>query len=159
MDNPSFIAAPKYLDLKLGLEIIPVTVNQTAEENEMPARLEHANYTVADPAATAAWMAEVFGWKIRWEGDAADSHTKHVGTDTQYVALYRPDTPTPVATPRYRQIGGLNHIAVVVDDIDATEEAVRAQGFTPGRHADYEPGRRFYFQDADGMEYEVVQYD
>ena len=26
----------------------------------MPAQLEHANYTVADPQATAAWMEKLF---------------------------------------------------------------------------------------------------
>ncbi|HBR42432.1 MAG TPA: glyoxalase, partial [Sulfitobacter pontiacus] len=31
--------------------------------------------------------------------------------------------------------------------------------FTPVNHADYEPGRRFYFRDHDGVEYELVQYD
>ncbi len=25
-------------------------------------------------------------------------------------------------------------------------------------HADYEPGRRFYFHDEDGIEFEVVSY-
>jgi catechol 2,3-dioxygenase-like lactoylglutathione lyase family enzyme len=59
----------------------------------------------------------------------------------------------------YKTIGGLNHIAVVVDDIDAMEARVRDAGFTPGSHADYEPGRRFYFDDHDGIEYEVVSYD
>ncbi len=55
--------------------------------------------------------------------------------------------------------GGLNHWAVVVDDLDAVEERVISEGFTPKSHADYEPGRRFYFYDNDGIEIEVVQYD
>jgi catechol 2,3-dioxygenase-like lactoylglutathione lyase family enzyme len=62
-------------------------------------------------------------------------------------------------TNTYTQVGGLNHIAVVVEDIDATEAAVIAHGFKTGNHADYEPGRRFYFHDDDDIEYEVVQYD
>lgn len=126
----------------------------------MPARLEHANFTVSDPAATAAWMEDLFGWHIRWQGDAiAGGHTKHVGTDTQYVALYSPGRAQPSRESSYAVTGGLNHIAVVVDDLDATEAAVLAHGFETGNHADYEPGRRFYFHDADGIEYEVVQYD
>ena len=126
----------------------------------MPAMLEHANFTVSDPAATAAWMQKVFGWEIRWEGDAmAGGHTKHVGTKDHYVALYNPGKPTDSKGSSYHTLGGLNHIAVVVVDIDATEKAVQAHGFTPGNHGDYEPGRRFYFHDADGIEYEVVQYD
>ena len=55
----------------------------------MPAQLEHANITVTDPQATAAWMAQIFGWRIRWQGDAiAGGHTIHIGTDISYVALY-----------------------------------------------------------------------
>ncbi len=52
----------------------------------------------------------------------------------------------------------LNHIGVEVDDLDATEARVVAAGLTPFSHADYEPGRRFYFLDPDGIEYEVVSY-
>jgi len=126
----------------------------------MPAQLEHANYTVSDPAATAAWMADVFGWHIRWEGNAMmGGHTKHVGTDSHYVALYNPGEATPTRDDNYTTNGGLNHIGVTVDDLDATERAVLAQGFKPINHADYEPGRRFYFHDADSIEYEVVVYD
>ena len=126
----------------------------------MPAQLEHANYTVSDPAATAAWMEKLFGWHIRWQGDAiAGGHTVHVGTDDAYVALYTPGSPQGNDGSNYTTVGGLNHIAVTVDDLDAAEAAIQAHGLKTGNHADYEPGRRFYFHDADGIEYEVVQYD
>lgn len=46
----------------------------------------------------------------------------------------------------------------VVDDLDATEKKVAAAGFEPHSHADYEPGRHFYFHDDDGIEFEVVSY-
>lgn len=126
----------------------------------MAATLEHANYTVSDPQATAAWMEKLFGWHVRWSGDAmAGGHTVHVGTKDAYVALYSPGDPDPNAATNYTTVGGLNHIAVTVDDLDATETAIKAHGFKTGNHGDYEPGRRFYFHDADGIEYEVVQYD
>ena len=126
----------------------------------MPAQLEHANYTVSDPQATAAWMEKLFGWHIRWQGDAmAGGHTVHIGTDDAYVALYTPGRPDANAGANYTTVGGLNHIAVTVEDLDAMEAAIRTHGFETGNHADYEPGRRFYFHDADGIEYEVVQYD
>ena len=35
----------------------------------MPALLEHANYTVSDPEATAAWMEKLFGWNIENKSD------------------------------------------------------------------------------------------
>lgn len=126
----------------------------------MAAELEHANYTVSDPAATAAWMETLFGWHIRWQGDAIDGgHTIHVGTKDRYLALYTPGKVIKDRGSSYTTLAGLNHIAVVVDDLDATETAVKAQGFVPGEHHEYEPGRRFYFHDNDGIEYEVVQYD
>ncbi|WP_299830315.1 VOC family protein [uncultured Roseobacter sp.] len=126
----------------------------------MTVRLEHANYTVSDGEATAAWMQELFGWHIRWKGDATSGgQSIHVGSDTQYLALYTPAQDTSEKVDSYTTRGGLNHIAVVVEDIDAMEEAVKKVGFTTGNHADYEPGRRFYFHDHDNIEYEVVQYD
>ena len=125
----------------------------------MTARLEHTNYTVADPDKTAAWMCEVFGWHVRWSGAAMDKgRTVHVGDDGHYLALYTPGDPKKAAENNYSTIGGLNHLAVVTDDIDALEAKVKAAGFTPKSHADYEPGLRFYFNDQDGIEYEVVSY-
>ena len=126
----------------------------------MPALLEHANITVSDPAATAKWMETLFGWHVRWKGDAIDGgHTIHVGTQDRYVALYAPKGQVKSESSSYDMTGGLNHLAVVVDDLEATEEVVRTLGFTPGKHQDYEPGRRFYFHDGDDIEYEVVAYD
>ena len=123
----------------------------------MPALFEHANITVSDPAATAAWMQRIFGWHLRWEGDAiSGGHTKHVGTDTHYVALYTPNSAINGKPDSYHATGGLNHLAVVVENLDATEALVKAEGFTTGNHGDYEPGRRFYFHDADDIEFEVV---
>lgn len=126
----------------------------------MVVRLEHVNIAVADPDATAAFLAEVFGWSIRWSGAAmGDGYSVHVGDGSGYVALYRPggDQPRGVAK-RYAIWGGLNHVGVVVDDLAEVEARVIAAGHVPHSHADYEPGRRFYFEGPDGVEYEVVSY-
>lgn len=126
----------------------------------MPARLEHANITVSDATRTAGWMADLFGWHTRWQGPSKDGGVSiHVGSKDQYIALYQPAIPVQDGESSYVTRGGLNHLAVVVDDIDAMEEAVTQAGFTPENHADYEPGRRFYFHDNEGVEYEIVQYD
>jgi catechol 2,3-dioxygenase-like lactoylglutathione lyase family enzyme len=124
------------------------------------ARLEHLNFTVSDPHATAAWIGRVFGWRIRWEGAGMETgYSVHVGEEDSYVALFRFEEAQSESADSYRTKGGLNHWAVVVDDLDETEKRVIAEGFTPKSHADYDPGRRFYFYDADGIEVEVVQYD
>jgi len=127
----------------------------------MMATLEHTNITVCDPQATAAWMHKVFGWKTRWAGEAiSNGYTVHVGSAHTYLALYTPPNGAGSSSEiSYEVIGGLNHVGVLVEDLDATEKRVIAVGFTPKSHGDYEPGRRFYFDDDNGIEFEVVQYD
>ena len=123
-------------------------------------RLEHANVSVSDPERTAKMLRDVFGWHIRWQGDAMDvGRTFHVGGADSYLALYQQQGAVPSQEDSYGTVGGLNHLAVVVDDLDAVEQRVAAAGYTPGKHQDYEPGQRFYFHDHDGIEYEVVSYD
>lgn len=118
-------------------------------------RIEHVNITVSDPARTADLMQRLFDWHIRWSGPAQNGgHTIHVGSDDDYVALYA-GRDTAAAFSKGRP---LNHIGVQVDDLDAAEARVVAAGLKPFSHADYEPGRRFYFLDPDGIEYEIVSY-
>ena len=123
------------------------------------ATLEHVNYSTPDPEKTAAWMVDVFGWKIRWQGPALETgFTMHVGDDARYLALYRPSTDLKPLGDTYSRKGGLNQIGVVVDSLDETEERVINAGFKPISHAHYEPGWRFYFYDDAGVEFEVISY-
>ena len=122
--------------------------------------LEHVNVTVSDPEKTADMLRDLFNWQIRWSGDSINGgKTIHVGSEGSYVALYSPEGETSNTGSSYENLGGLNHIAVVVKDLDDVEARVKEAGFTPGNHGDYEPGRRFYFHDHDNIEYEVVAYD
>jgi catechol 2,3-dioxygenase-like lactoylglutathione lyase family enzyme len=122
-------------------------------------RLEHVNVTVADPDGTAEVLCGIFGWKVRWAGPAMETgRSVHVGDATSYVALFSYGRPDERRQESYRTKGGLNHIAVVVDDFEATEARVKAAGFMPGEIFDYEPGRRFYFVESNGIEIEVVSY-
>ncbi len=121
-------------------------------------RIEHVNISVSDPDRAARLMGDIFGWTVRWQGPARNGgRSVHVGSDDHYVALWTgpelADTPDAFAKGR-----PLNHIGVVVDDLDATEAKILAAGIHTFFHADYEPGRRFYFLDPDGIEYEVVSY-
>ncbi len=122
--------------------------------------LEHVNVTVSDPAATAQRLNDWFGWEIRWKGDAINGGTTfHIGNETSYIAAYNPSNETEgLQGESYGIRGGLNHIAVVVDNLDATEALIKAGGYHTKNHGDYEPGRRFYFEDDDGIEFEVVSY-
>jgi glyoxylase I family protein len=122
------------------------------------AMIEHVNITVSNPEQTAALMSGIFGWRIRWSGPARDGgRSIHVGNDTSYLAVYT--GPNEVGqSAAYPKGQPLNHVGIMVDDLDAVEAQVIAQGLSPFNHDDYEPGRRFYFFDADGIEYEVISY-
>ncbi|MBX3595429.1 VOC family protein [Sphingomonas sp.] len=118
--------------------------------------IEHVNLTVSNPARSARLMRHLFGWDVRWEGAAMNGgRTIHVGDDRFYLALYAPPagdaTRHPKGTP-------LNHVGIVVEDLDAIEAKVEAIGLVPFSHGDYPPGRRFYFLDHDGIEFEIVSY-
>ena len=124
----------------------------------MNARLEHVNVTVADAEASAALIERLFGWKVRWAGPAmGGGRTVQVGTETQYLALYSPQNPARDA-PGWPKGMPLNHVAIEVDDLEAAERRVAEAGLAPFGHGDYEPGRRFYFLDPNGIEFEVVSY-
>ncbi len=120
--------------------------------------LEHVNITVSNVAATARLLMDLFGWSVRWEGPSKlGGHTIHVGTAQTYLAVYSP-SQTPVAPLGHGKGRPLNHIGVAVADLDATEARVIAAGLEPFNHGNYDPGRRFYFFDPDGIEWEVVSY-
>ena len=122
-------------------------------------RLEHVNVTVADPDASAEMLCRVFGWRRRWQGAGMTTgRTVHVGGDDSYVALFSYGAALTPAGDSYRTRGGLNHIAVVVEDFEDTGQRVREAGYQPGETHDYEPGRRFYFREENGIEIEVVCY-
>ena len=124
----------------------------------MRTQLEHVNLTVSDPDRTAALMERLFEWRVRWSGPSmAGGRTVHVGTEDQYLALYARNDSN-AAPLGWAKGAPLNHVALTVDDLDAIERRVKDAGLTPFSHGDYEPGRRFYFLDPDGIEFEVVSY-
>jgi len=123
----------------------------------MLAYLEHANLTVANADGSAALLARLFGWHVRWSGPGRDGgRSVHVGTNDHYLALWQ-DVQS-VGAQQWPKGQPLNHVGIVVSDLAHAEAAVSREGLTPFNHGDYAPGRRFYFFDPDGIEYEVVSY-
>ena len=117
--------------------------------------LEHVNITVSDIERSSALLQRLCGWHERWRGPSMlGGETIHVGDDRDYIAVYTRGTPVA----RHAKGLPLNHVGLVVDDLDAAEAVVVAAGLEPFNHADYEPGRRFYFFDWDGIEFEIVSY-
>ncbi len=122
------------------------------------ASLEHVNVTVSNAKDTAEMLCKLFDWKIRWSGAALNGGVSyHVGGNDSYLAVYS-NGGCQKAGDNYLTPGSLNHIGVEVADLGAVEERVKALGYEPYSHDDYDPGRRFYFRDGDEIEIEVVSY-
>jgi hypothetical protein len=82
-----------------------------------------------------------------------------VGLDDAYLALYSPKQRIEERADNYAILNGLNHVGVVVDNIDEIESRVVKAGLKPHNFSEFEPvKRRFYFNDHDGVEYEVLSY-
>ena len=121
-------------------------------------RLEHVNVNVSDPDRAARLMQALFGWHVRWQGAARDGGlTIHVGSSEQYIALHA-GRGVVYGADDFAKGRPLNHIGVEVDDLGEVEAKVVAAGLRPFGHDNYDPGRRFYFLNPDGIEYEVVSY-
>lgn len=119
--------------------------------------LEHVNLTVRDVERTAAFYSDLLGFHVRWKGDLDSGRPAvHVGDDRCYLALFQATAEADV-TQDYT-VPGINHFGFVVDDLDAAQARLRELGIEPTAIADYDPGRRLYFIDPDGIEVELVQY-
>ena len=120
--------------------------------------VEHVNLTVGDPDRTAAMLETLFGWKERWRGPSGlGGRTVHVGNETSYLAVYTPEDSDGSPSAHAKGVP-LNHVGIQVDDLDEVERRVMAWGLSPFNHGDYHPGRRFYFFDSDGIEWEILSY-
>ncbi len=130
-----------------------------------PNRLEHVNVTLTDlDRATRALQAIVPGWTVRGSGtwDDGRGHLlewRHVGDDFQYLSLYA--TPADRALQASGARHAFNHLALVVDDLDAALARLRAQGVALDHIGGSTEHRRSAYVriEPERLEIELVAYD
>jgi len=120
-------------------------------------RIEHVNLSVSDIERSAQLFEDLLGWRKRWRGVAGGGagETIHVGEEDTYLALYSDGSDQS----GQRKGRPMNHVGLLVDDLAEAEAVVKCHDLKPFGHDDYDPGRRFYFFDWDGIEFEVVSYE
>ncbi len=119
--------------------------------------LEHANMTVSDVRRSAKFYGDLLDLKIRWEGQTNQGWPAiHIGDEKSYLALFQSPKPTTLEED-YERVG-INHFGFVVEDLDAATKRLAILGVTHKGEINYEPGRRVYFYDPDGIEIELVEY-
>ncbi len=123
----------------------------------MKSYVEHANISVNDvDEAIRFFTTAMPDFSIRHDDASGETRWVHLGTDDTYIAINQNREPTD---PLDRQGAGFNHVGFVVVDADALRERMLAAGFHEGFVPSPHPHRkRVYFLDADGMEYEFVEY-
>jgi catechol 2,3-dioxygenase-like lactoylglutathione lyase family enzyme len=119
--------------------------------------LEHVNLTVSDLDRSVAFYSRLLDLRVRWQGATSDgARAAHVGDDRTYLALFEATKDGAVAIDY--GVVGLNHFGWVIEDLDTARQHLLDQGLTPHFEPHYEPGRRLYVYDPDGIELELVEY-
>ena len=128
-------------------------------------RLEHLNVSLTDlDRATRALRAIVPEWSVRgtgsWDDGAGHSlEWRHVGDDFQYLSLY---ATAPGGTLRAAGSGvAFNHLALVVDDLDAALARLRAIGIPLDHIGGSTEHRRsaYVVIEPERLQIELVAYD
>ncbi len=123
---------------------------------------EHANITVPNIDASIAFLA-IAAPDFRVKADVTPKGEKrwvHIGNDEHYFALQEPKDIKTFQDQRnpYQDIG-VNHLAMIVDDLEHKKRNLLKAGYRINGDLVDEPYRkRVYFFDSAGFEWELVEY-
>ncbi|NVK63937.1 MAG: VOC family protein [Flavobacteriales bacterium] len=120
--------------------------------------LEHANMTVNNLDQSIHFFQSAFpDFIIRGGGDSDGRKWIHLGNDTTYIAIN--EAVEEIHNEKNYSTSGFNHIGFVVEDLAEISEQLLAAGYKRSYPKQVEEFRiRDYFFDADGNEFEFVQY-
>jgi catechol 2,3-dioxygenase-like lactoylglutathione lyase family enzyme len=127
----------------------------------MSVRLEHANLMVRDLEGTLRFLQTAFpDFRIRGEGKSWQGRRwVHVGTEESYLALAEASREPAEAWVPYGGKPGLNHLGYEVADADGVRTRLLAAGYRESTVPNAHPHRRrVYFYDAEGNDWEFVEY-
>ncbi|WP_432472995.1 VOC family protein [Amphritea sp. HPY] len=125
-------------------------------------KLEHANITVPDIDEAIRFIQIVApDFEVRKDVIPAASYRwAHIGNDEYYFALQEPHLDATPQQPRksYKNFG-VNHIALVVENLSEIETKLVAAGYRRSIDTPTEKHRkRLYFFDRFDFEWELVEY-
>ena len=127
----------------------------------MTARLEHANIAVRDIDGMIRFIQAAFPeFRIRAEGKSwTGARWVHIGSSDSYLALNEATGQAAERRLPYSATPGLNHLGYEIDDADALRARLTEAGYRDSTVPNQHPHRRrVYFYDAEGNDWEFVQY-
>ena len=128
----------------------------------MVTKIEHANITVPDIDEAIRFLKIVApDFKVRKDVKPTDSYRwVHIGNEACYFALQEPHLDgNPKNQPQTYKNYGVNHMALVVSNIQTIEKKLAECGYKKGIETPREKHRkRAYYYDNAGFEWELVEY-
>jgi catechol 2,3-dioxygenase-like lactoylglutathione lyase family enzyme len=126
----------------------------------MTPRMEHANLIVRNLGDAVRFLQAAFPeFAVRHEGENDGRRWMHIGTEDTYIALSEASKEPAEAWVPYGGRPGVNHLGYEVDDVEAVRARLTRAGFKDSTYPNQHPHRRrVYFYDADGNDWEFVQY-
>lgn len=132
----------------------------------LPTSVHHIGIVVQDLEASIAWYRDMLGFteqhRFGWPGVKA----AFIGRGGVRLELFENEAAAPLAAERKEResnlrIGGLNHVALAVDDLEATLAELSAKGVetvSPPREVPGSGGDRYAFiRDHEGMLVELFE--
>jgi len=120
--------------------------------------LEHANITVNNLKEAIKFFQTAFPhFKIRGGGSERREWV-HLGDDYTYIAINQATQDDSKVEKNYES-AGINHLGFVVPNVEEIANNLLIQGYKRDFPKEVEQFRiRDYFADADGNQYEFIQY-
>ncbi|MEL6317618.1 MAG: VOC family protein [Pseudomonadota bacterium] len=124
------------------------------------AKLAHMMVRVLDEQKSTAFYSKAFGFDVVDRLDFDDFTLVYMSTPTSNFELEL--TVNKGQDAPYGLGDGYGHLALVVDDLEATRDAVAQAGGAPRDIVDFRPGgtrlaRFFFVADPDGYQIEVIE--
>ncbi len=125
-------------------------------------RIEHVNITVPDIDEAIRFLKIVApDFEVRKDERPSNSYRwTHIGNEEYYFALQEPhlDTDPKKQLQAYKNYG-INHVALVVSNLQVIEEKLLDSGYRRGIGTPVEKHRKraYYFDNSD-FEWELVEY-
>jgi catechol 2,3-dioxygenase-like lactoylglutathione lyase family enzyme len=127
----------------------------------MSIRIEHANLVVRDVDEMIAFLHTAFPeYRLRGEGKGFfGARWVHFGGDDTYIALNEATAEPAEQWVPYSGKPGTNHLGFEVEDVEGIRARLLSAGYEESTVPNTHPHRRrVYFRDAEGNDWEFVQY-
>lgn len=121
--------------------------------NEFLPRMHHVGLVVESIDASAAWYAEHFAFEFEYSYEFPRVKAAFIRRGNMRIELFQNAQATPMSAKRCQtetnlKIGGINHFAIQVSNLDAAVTALHANGVnivSPPRDVPNSGGDRFAF--------------